>query len=95
MSALDKDLGRLYSYAMLLADEDTRNARHEGMKQEIVQAQFAEFELRMHEMAAKGGAITGEALSSLHMQITKRYYGRRLQVPHRSLERRGRGHDER
>jgi oligoendopeptidase F len=37
MSALEKDLGRLYSYAMLLADEDTRNARHEGMKQETVQ----------------------------------------------------------
>jgi oligoendopeptidase F len=37
MSGLDKDLSRLYSYAMLLADQDTRDAQHEGMKQEILQ----------------------------------------------------------
>jgi oligoendopeptidase F len=37
MSALDKDLSRLYSYAMMLADQDTRDAHHEGMKQEILQ----------------------------------------------------------
>ena len=39
------------------------------------QTQFAEFELRMHEMAAKGQPITGEALASLYMDITRRYYG--------------------
>src|SRR5215510_3233665 len=39
------------------------------------QTQFAEFELRMHEIAAKGEAITGEALNKLYMDITKRYYG--------------------
>jgi len=39
------------------------------------QTQFAEFELRMHEMAQKGQPITGEALSKLYMDITKRYYG--------------------
>ena len=39
------------------------------------QAQFAEFELRMHEMAQKGQPITGEALSKLYMDITKKYYG--------------------
>jgi oligoendopeptidase F len=37
MSAYDKDLSRLYSYAMLLADQDTRDSQHEGMKQEMVQ----------------------------------------------------------
>ena len=37
MSAFDKDLSRLYSYAMLLADQDTRDSQHEGMKQEMVQ----------------------------------------------------------
>jgi oligoendopeptidase F len=39
------------------------------------QAQFAEFELRMHEMAQKGEPITGEALSKLYFDITKKYYG--------------------
>jgi oligoendopeptidase F len=39
------------------------------------QTQFAEFELRMHEMAAKGQPITGDALAELYFEITKRYYG--------------------
>ena len=39
------------------------------------QTQFAEFELRMHEMAGKGQPITGDALAKLYMDITKRYYG--------------------
>ena len=39
------------------------------------QTQFAEFELRMHEMAQKGQPITGDTLSKLYMDITKRYYG--------------------
>jgi oligoendopeptidase F len=39
------------------------------------QAQFAEFELRMHEMAQNGQPITGDALATLYMEITKRYYG--------------------
>ena len=39
------------------------------------QTQFAEFELRMHEMAQKGQPITGDALSKLYMDITRKYYG--------------------
>ena len=39
------------------------------------QTQFAEFELRMHEMAAQGQPITGDALAKLYLGITKRYYG--------------------
>jgi oligoendopeptidase F len=39
------------------------------------QAQFADFELRMHEMAGKGEPITGEALAKLYLDITKKYYG--------------------
>ena len=35
------------------------------------QTQFAEFELRMHEMAQKGQPITGEALVKLYMDITQ------------------------
>src|SRR5690349_19470716 len=37
MSALDRRLGRLYVYAQLLADQDTRDAAHQGMKQEMTQ----------------------------------------------------------
>ena len=39
------------------------------------QTQFAEFELRMHEMAQKGQPVTGNALAKLYMDITKKYYG--------------------
>ena len=48
----------------------------EGIKGTVFrQAQFAEFELRMHEMAQKGEPITGEALAKLYLDITKKYYG--------------------
>ena len=39
------------------------------------QTQFAEFELRMHEIAEKDQPITGDTLANLYMDITKRYYG--------------------
>lgn len=48
----------------------------EGVKGTVYrQAQFAEFELRMHEMAEKGEPLTGDALSKLYMDIVKKYYG--------------------
>ncbi|HEY2383403.1 MAG TPA: oligoendopeptidase F [Terriglobia bacterium] len=61
-------------------DDDTRLALLgnylENIKGTVFrQAQFAEFELAMHEMAAKGQAITGQALSKLYLDITKKYYG--------------------
>jgi oligoendopeptidase F len=39
------------------------------------QTQFAEFEVRMHQMGLQGQPITGNALSKLYLGITKRYYG--------------------
>ena len=39
------------------------------------QTQFAEFELRIHQMAEKGEPITGEALDKLYLDITRKYYG--------------------
>jgi oligoendopeptidase F len=39
------------------------------------QTQFAEYELRVHEMAARGEAITGDALAELYIGITRRFYG--------------------
>ena len=48
----------------------------EGIKSTVFrQTQFAEFELKMHEMAEKGQPITGEALEKLYLDITRRYYG--------------------
>jgi oligoendopeptidase F len=39
------------------------------------QTQFAEFELRTHEMVEKGQPLTGEVLDTLYADITKKYYG--------------------
>ena len=48
----------------------------EGIKSTVFrQTQFAEFELRVHEIAEKGQPITGEVLDQLYADITKKYYG--------------------
>jgi oligoendopeptidase F len=48
----------------------------EGIKGTVFrQTQFAEYELRTHEMAEKGEPLTGDALSKLYADITKKYYG--------------------
>jgi len=48
----------------------------EGIKSTVFrQTQFAEFELRAHEMAEKGQPLTGEAFDTLYASITKKYYG--------------------
>jgi oligoendopeptidase F len=48
----------------------------EGIKGTVFrQTQFAEFELRMHERAERGEPLTGESLSELYQEITRRYYG--------------------
>jgi oligoendopeptidase F len=48
----------------------------EGIKGTVFrQTQFAEFELRTHEMVEKGEPLTGDALSKLYADITKKYYG--------------------
>ena len=39
------------------------------------QTQFAEFELRMHEMVERGEPLAGDALSKLYSDIVKKYYG--------------------
>ncbi len=39
------------------------------------QTQFAEFELRMHEMAERGEQLTGDSLTELYKQIVRMYYG--------------------
>lgn len=39
------------------------------------QTQFAEYELRMHEEAEKGEALTGDGFTSLYLEVLKKYYG--------------------
>jgi oligoendopeptidase F len=39
------------------------------------QTQFAEYELRVHEMAVRSEPITGDALADLYLGITRRFYG--------------------
>src|SRR2546426_3945758 len=61
-------------------DDDTRLSLLgnylENIKSTVFrQAQFAEFELRMYEMAGKGQPITGNALAKLYLDITRKYYG--------------------
>ena len=48
----------------------------ENLKGQVFrQTQFAEFELRIHQMAEKGEPLTGDSLDKLYLDITKRYYG--------------------
>jgi oligoendopeptidase F len=44
------------------------------------QAQFAEFELKIHETAEAGTALTGDLLSSLYSGIAMEYYGHKKGV---------------
>jgi oligoendopeptidase F len=39
------------------------------------QGMFAEFELRIHEMAAQGEPLTGENLDALYLKLLREYYG--------------------
>ncbi|MDH3252015.1 MAG: oligoendopeptidase F, partial [Ignavibacteria bacterium] len=39
------------------------------------QTQFSEFELRIHELAERGEALTGDSLNDLYAGICRKYYG--------------------
>jgi oligoendopeptidase F len=48
----------------------------EGIKGTVFrQTQFAEFEMRIHEIAEKGQSLTGEKFSELYQEIVRKYYG--------------------
>ncbi len=46
------------------------------------QTQFAEFELKIHEMAEQGEALTGAKLTEIYLEILKKYYGHDQGVMH-------------
>ena len=61
-------------------DDATRLAllgnRLDGLRTTLFrQAQFAEFELKVHEAAEKGEPITGETLTALYLKVVRDYYG--------------------
>jgi oligoendopeptidase F len=63
-----------------IADDETRLALLGNYLENIKgtmfrQTQFAEFELRMREMAEKGRPVTGDALAKLYLETTRKYYG--------------------
>ena len=39
------------------------------------QAQFAEFELKIHQLAENGESLTGEKFSKIYLDLLKKYYG--------------------
>ena len=48
----------------------------EGIKATVFrQTQLADFELRMHDLGLQGEPITGDVLSALYLDITRKYYG--------------------
>ena len=63
-----------------IKDDDARlsllGSYLEGIKGTVFrQTQFAEFELRIHEMAEKGEPLTGDVLNKVYDEIVKKYYG--------------------
>jgi oligoendopeptidase F len=48
----------------------------EGIKGTVFrQTQFAEFELKIHELGERGEPLTGDVFDSLYYDITRKYYG--------------------
>jgi len=61
-------------------DADTKlfllGSRLDGFRQTLFrQTLFAEFELKAHQMAERGDAVTGEALTKLYLDLLREYYG--------------------
>jgi len=55
----------------------------DGLKGTVFrQTQFAEFELRIHEVAESGKPLTGDVLTELYAEILKKYYGHDKGVCH-------------
>ncbi len=70
-----------------IKDDDTRLSLLmnylDGLKGTVFrQTQFAEFELRIHEMAENGEPLTGDVLTKLYGDILKKYYGHEKGVCH-------------
>lgn len=78
-STLNENL--LFNHALANAkDDETRlsllGERLEGFRTTLFrQTLFAEFEMRIHEMAEQGQPLTGDNLTALYLELLRRYYG--------------------
>lgn len=78
-STLNENL--LFHYTLHRAGDDSTRLfllgeRLEGFRTTLFrQTLFAEFELRIHEMAEQGQPLTGDRLSALYLELLRRYYG--------------------
>lgn len=53
----------------------------EGIKGTVFrQTQFAEFELRIHELAEQGEALTGDRFNEIYQELTRKYYGHNQKI---------------
>ena len=78
-STLNENL-LLHSMLQQTKDKDTRlfllGNHLDGLRTTLFrQTLFAEFELKIHEMAEKGEPLVGEKLSELYRSLLKEYYG--------------------
>lgn len=78
-STLNENL-LLHSMLQQTRDKDTRlfllGNHLDGLRTTLFrQTLFAEFELKIHEMAEKGEPLVGEKLSELYRSLLKEYYG--------------------
>jgi oligoendopeptidase F len=78
-STLNESLLFRYSLNRAKTDEERLfllGERLDGFRTTLFrQTLFAEFELRIHEMAEKGEPVTGEALHKLYLDLVRTYYG--------------------
>jgi len=78
-STLNESLLFRFSLANAKTDDERLTLlgdRLDGFRQTLFrQTLFAEFELKIHEMAEKGEPVTGESLHKLYLEIVRTYYG--------------------
>lgn len=78
-STLNENL--LFRYMLDHATDDAARLSILGARLELLrgtlfrQAMFAEFELKMHELAERGESLTGDNLSALYLDLVRTYYG--------------------
>jgi oligoendopeptidase F len=68
-------------------DDDTRlfllGSYLDGLRTTLFrQTLFAEFELKLHELAEKGEPVSGDALNGVYLGLLKQYYGHDANVVH-------------
>ncbi len=83
-STLNENL--LFRYMLHRAPDDATRLSILGARLELLrgtlfrQTMFAEFELKMHQMAERGESLTGDNLTALYLDLVRTYYGHAQKV---------------